>query len=194
MKKIVITGGPGSGKTVITARLAAENPGRFVAIPEAATQVYTLLQTTWDQLDLAGRHDAQRRMYRLQLEQEAQAEREHPGKVLLLDRGTVDGAAYWPEGPEHFWRDVGTTHEREVSRYDAVILLETCAVLGLYDGNASNACRFEDAPAAIEAGRALERLWTAHPRVERVAAFHDLDHKLAAVRAVVDRLTSRAGR
>ena len=63
MKKIVITGGPGSGKTVITAALAAEQPDKFVLVPEAATQVYTQLQTRWDQLDLAGRHDAQRRIH-----------------------------------------------------------------------------------------------------------------------------------
>src|SRR3954462_2810334 len=127
MKKVVITGAPGSGKTVITARLAADHPDRFALVPEAATQVYTLLNTRWDQLDLAGRHDAQRQMYRLQLEQEARAEKNHSEKILLLDRGTIDGPAYWPEGPEHFWRDVGSTHERKLARYDAVILLETCA-------------------------------------------------------------------
>src|SRR5207247_774208 len=71
MKKIVVTGGPGSGKTVITARIAADFPERFVLVPEAATQVYTMLQTRWDRLDLEGRYDAQRWMYRLQLDQEA---------------------------------------------------------------------------------------------------------------------------
>ncbi|MEA2733696.1 MAG: hypothetical protein QOE14_147, partial [Humisphaera sp.] len=105
MKKIVITGGPGSGKTVITTTLAAERPEKFICVPEAATQIYTLLQTRWDKLDLAGRHDAQRRMYRLQLEQESRLAAEHPAKILLLDRGTVDGSAYWPEGPEAFWND-----------------------------------------------------------------------------------------
>ena len=181
MKKVVITGAPGSGKTVITARLAADHPDRFALVPEAATQVYTLLNTRWDQLDLAGRHDAQRRMYRLQLEQEARAEQEHPRKILLLDRGTIDGAAYWPEGPEHFWRDVGTTHARELARYDAVIILETSAALGLYDGDASNAVRFEDAAAAIAAGEVLRTLWGDHPRVVHVAAQLDLAHKIAAV-------------
>src|SRR3954462_13737015 len=129
MKKVVITGAPGSGKTVITARLAADHPDRFALVPEAATQVYTLLNTRWDQLDLAGRHDAQRQMYRLQLEQESRAAAQHPEKILLLDRGTIDGAAYWPEGSAHFWQDVGTTHAAELARYDAVILLETCATL-----------------------------------------------------------------
>src|SRR4051812_7252637 len=191
MKKVVITGAPGSGKTVITARLAAEHPDRFALVPEAATQVYTLLNTRWDQLDLAGRHDAQRQMNRLQLDQEARAQREHPEKMLLLDRGTVDGAAYWPEGAEHFWRDVGTTHARELSRYDAVIILETSAALGLYDGDASNAVRFEDAAAAIAAGEVLGKLWGDHPHVVHVPAQFDLAHKIAAVQQSLDELLAR---
>jgi len=185
MKKIVITGAPGSGKTVITQQLARERPDRFVAVPEAATQVYTLLQTRWDKLDLEGRHDAQRRMYRLQLEQEARLAKENPQKILLLDRGTIDGAAYWPEGSEHFWRDVGSTHEAELSRYDAVILLETCAVLGMYDGDRSNAVRFEDAGAAIAAGETLGALWRAHPHVFKVGACERLEEKIAAVRQII---------
>ena len=189
MKKIVITGGPGSGKTVITAALAAERPDRYVAVPEAATQVYTILQTRWDKLGLEGRHDAQRRMYSLQLEQESRLAAEYPTKTLLLDRGTVDGSAYWPEGPEHFWRDVGTTHEAELARYDAVILLETCATLGLYDGDSSNFCRFEDADAAIRSSEFLKRLWADHPHVVHVDSYPKLDEKLDAVREVVDAIT-----
>jgi predicted ATPase len=190
MKKVVITGGPGSGKTVITARLAAEQPDRIALVPEAATQVYTILRTRWDKLDLAGRHDAQRRMYRLQLEQESRLAAEHVTRTLLLDRGTVDGAAYWPEGPEAFWRDVGTTHARELSRYDAVILLDTAATLGLYDGDASNACRFEDTEAAIAAGNILRLLYKDHPRLVEVPAFVNLDDKIAAVRKVIEAVTA----
>ena len=186
MKKIVITGGPGSGKTVITAALAAEQPDRFVLVPEAATQVYTLLQTRWDKLDRAGQHDAQRRMYRLQLEQESRLAEQHPDKILLLDRGTVDGSAYWPEGPEAFWQDIGTTHEAELARYDAVILLETCAVLGLYDGDNSNFCRFEDAAAAVRSSDFLKTLWAAHPRVVYVDSYPQLDDKIAKVRSALD--------
>jgi predicted ATPase len=185
MKKIVITGGPGSGKTVITAAFAAERPDQFVLVPEAATQVYTQLQTRWDKLDLQGRHDAQRRMYRLQLEQEARLAAAHPDKILLLDRGTVDGSAYWPEGPQAFWQDIGTTRAAELARYDAVILLETCAVLGLYDGDATNFCRFEDAAAAVRSSEFLKTLWADHPRVVYVDSYQQLDDKIAAVRAAV---------
>jgi predicted ATPase len=188
MKRIVISGGPGSGKTVIARAIVDRHPDRLALVPEAATQVYTKLQTRWDKLDLAGRRDAQRRMYRLQLEQESRIAAANPDKSLLLDRGTIDGAAYWPDGPEDFWRDVGTTHAKELARYDAVILLETCAALGLYDGDASNFCRFEDADAAIRSSASLSALWAGHSNVHLVSAYPNIEQKRMKVDAIVQRL------
>ncbi len=188
MRRIVLTGGPGAGKTVVAARLAAENPDRFALVPEAATQVYTHLQTRWDRLDAGGRHDVQRRIYHLQREQEERFADEHPTKTLLLDRGTIDGAAYWPEGAADYWRDLGTSHAAELARYDAVILLETCAALGLYDGDSSNFCRFEDPAAAIASDNLLELLWGEHPRLTKVPAFPTIDEKVRAVSDVLKQL------
>lgn len=185
MSRIVLTGGPGAGKTVITRALAERHPDRFALVPEAATQVYHHLQTRWDRLDLEGRRDVQRRIYWLQVQQEQRIEREQPGKVLLLDRGTIDGAAYWPDGPADYWRDLGTTADAELSRYDLVIWMESCAALGLYDGDASNTCRFEDAPAAVESGKLLRRLWGGHPQLKHVGAFTSLEDKIAAVEEII---------
>src|SRR3954467_13857939 len=180
-RRVVLTGGPGAGKTVISRRIAADQPDRFVLVPEAATQVYDALQTRWDRLDVLGRRDVQRKIYRLQVDQENRTAAANPGKILLLDRGTVDGAAYWPEGPEDYWRDVGSTLEQELTRYDAVIWMESAAALGLYDGDASNVCRFEDAQGAIASGQLLLNLWAGHSNLNRVGAFANLEEKIAAV-------------
>ena len=188
MKRIVLTGGPGAGKTVISSALAEADPQRFARVPEAATQVYDRLQTRWDRLDLAGRRDVQRRIYRLQREQEDAVAAAHPGKVLLLDRGTIDGAAYWPEGPDDYWRELGTTAAAELARYDAVVWLQTSAALGLYDRDASNPCRFEHPKAAIASGNVLKILWGAHPRVVQVDAYPELSDKVLAIRAVLNGL------
>ena len=134
-KSIVLTGGPGSGKTRIATLLAERHPERFVAVPEAATQIYALLNTRWDRLDAVGRRDVQRRIYNLQLEQEAAlrnmlASTRRPDPVLILDRGTVDGSAYWPDGPADYWRELRTTQAAELARYDVVIWLESTAAIG----------------------------------------------------------------
>jgi predicted ATPase len=185
MKRIVLTGGPGAGKTVISRLIAERHPKTFALVPEAATQVYDALQTRWDKLDAEGRRDVQRKIYRLQIDQEDRTAAAHPEKVLLLDRGTIDGAAYWPQGPDDYWRDVGSTLEAELKRYDAVILLETSAALGLYDGDVSNFCRFEDAAAAMASGELLHRLWSGHPKLVVVNACATLAGKIESVETLL---------
>jgi len=187
MSRIVLTGGPGSGKTVISTRIAREQPDRFVLVPEAATQVYDALQTRWDKLDREGRREVQRKIYQLQVDQEDRTAQANPRKILLLDRGTIDGAAYWPEGPADYWLDVGSTLEAELKRYDAVIWMESAAALGheFYDGDSSNACRFEDAHGAIESGKLLLKLWGGHPNLKHIGAFAEIEEKIAAVKEAI---------
>jgi predicted ATPase len=187
VSKIVLTGGPGAGKTVVAQEAVRRLGGRIVLVPEAATRVYTSLNTRWDKLDLAGRRDVQRQMYLWQVEQEAAVAAAHPGSPLLLDRGTIDGAAYWPDGADAFWPAMRTTLAAELARYDRVIFLDTAATLGLYDGEVSNDVRFESASEAIESGRLLLRLWSGHPRLTHVAAYVDLEHKIRAVVELLER-------
>ena len=54
-----------------------------------------------------------------------------PDRVLLCDRGTIDGGAYWPDGDGAFFEAMGTTHEAELGRYDAVLFFESAAAAGL---------------------------------------------------------------
>src|SRR5690606_6924349 len=55
----------------------------------------------------------------------------YPERILICDRGTIDGAAYWPESDGDFFTSMGSTLEAEYERYDAVIFFETAAVGGL---------------------------------------------------------------
>ena len=189
-KRIVLTGGPGAGKTLVSAALAAAEPQAYAVVPEAATQVYERLKTRWDRIDAAARRDVQRRIYALQLEQEAALAASHPGRTLLLDRGTVDGAAYWPDGPDDYWRELRTTRAAELARYDAVVWLQTCAAIGAYDGAASNAVRHEDAAAAVRRGEAVLAVWSAHPKLVRVDACPRFEDKVTKVGEVLRALGS----
>lgn len=188
--KIVLTGAPGSGKSTIARELDRRHPGQYVVVPEAATQYYLALGRKWNQLDLERQREAQRGIYRLQLEQESRLAAQFPGRTLLLDRGTIDGSAYWPDGPAAYWTDLGTTEAAELARYDHVIVLETAAVIGLYDGDTSNRIRFEGAAEAIENSRKLASLWAGHDRVSLVKAEIDLEKKIEAVEAILARASS----
>lgn len=181
LRRVVLTGAPGSGKTTIVRELARRLGDRVVIVPEAATQYYTGLGLRWDQLTVEQRRDAQRAIYRLQVNQETLIDQAHPDRMILLDRGTIDGSAYWPDGPDAYWLDLGTTSVEQLKRYDRVLVLETAAQIGIYDGGLSNHIRFEDAGGAVEAGRTLERLWEGHPDVHRVLARPRLEEKIQAV-------------
>jgi hypothetical protein len=88
------------------------------------------------------------------------AEAENPA-IVLCDRGTVDGAAYWP-GPDDLWTAVGTTLDEQLQRYDAVIHLRTPALHGGY--NHQNPLRLESAAEASLVDKRLIDVWASHPR------------------------------
>ena len=116
-KRIVLTGGPGAGKTAVLELVRQEFCAHVHVLPEAAAIV---LGGGFPRAgSLEWRRSAQRAIFFVQRELESTGQAEKAA-IVLCDRGTVDGAAYWP-GPESFWDSVGTTLERELSRYDAVI-------------------------------------------------------------------------
>ena len=81
---------------------------------------------------------------------------------MLCDRGTVDGAVYWPGPADDFFTTLGTSLEKEFSRYDAVIFFETAAVGGIaIEGG--NPTRIESLEQALEIDRKLKNLWSKHP-------------------------------
>jgi predicted ATPase len=194
-RKIVLTGGTGAGKTVAAREIATRLADQLLFVPEAATQVYELLGRRWNVLSLQERRDAQTAMYQLQLEQERRYSRQAGimGKSLLLDRGTLDGAGYWPDGPAEFFTAHNTTWQAERDRYHAVLWLETAAAVGLYDHDLSNPVRFENAPEAIASGQRMDAMWTGElialspPRNDliRVAARASFDDKLADIERIV---------
>jgi hypothetical protein len=80
--------------------------------------------------------------------------------IVLCDRGTIDGLAYWPGPSEEFWSSLGTTLEIELGRCDAVIHLRTPAEEQGY--NHQNPLRTESAGAAAGIDGRIVRAWERH--------------------------------
>jgi len=153
---VVLTGGPGGGKTAVLELARRTLCEHVKVLPEAAGIVFGGGFPRGD--SPAVRRAAQRAIFHVQCELEAASRAGNPA-VLLCDRGTVDGAAYWP-GPDDIWADLGTTLAAEQGRYAAVVHMRT-PVVGY---NHRNPLRTES-PA--EAGVIDERIaaaWTGHPR------------------------------
>lgn len=108
------------------------------------------------------RRAAQRAIYHVQVELECMMRDEDEVAIVLCDRGTVDGVAYWPDPPDTYWEALGTTQEAELARYDAVIHLETPDDKHGY--NRENSLRIETALTAKSIDRRIAQAWESHPR------------------------------
>lgn len=159
--RIVLTGGPGGGKTTAADLFRREIGERVVIVPEAATLVFAggFPRCT----EPPGVFAAQRAIFHVQRNLEDVQSALYPERILLCDRGTVDGAAYWPGPADAFFAALGTTLERELARYDGVIFFESAAVggIGIEGGNPMRHESLEQA-AALDAK--LRKLWAHHPR------------------------------
>jgi hypothetical protein len=119
----------------------------------------------------------------------------YPNRALLCDRGTVDGAAYWPEGDGDYFTSAGTTLETELRRYDAVIFFETAAVGGA-SIEGGNPMRNESLEEAVALDARLRALWIQHPRFILVphnpSFFKKISFGLAALESIVAQLQGSA--
>jgi predicted ATPase len=160
-RRVVVAGGPGGGKTTAVDLFRREIGSSIVVVPEAATMLFSGGFPRDGTVE--SRAAVQRAIYYVQRNlEDAQAAR-HPDRALLCDRGTVDGAAYWPGSPEAFFAEVGSTLEAELARYDAVVFFESASIGGM-SIEGGNPMRTEDAEAAARLDRALRALWSKHPR------------------------------
>ncbi len=157
-KCVVLTGGPGAGKTALLELIRQSFCSHVKVLPEAAGIVFG--GGFPREQDDACLRSAQRAIYFVQRELEITGSNHNPA-IVLCDRGTLDGVAYWPGTPEEFFLSVGTTFERELARYDAVIHLRTPAAEQGY--NHRNPLRTESAADAADIDATIARVWERHP-------------------------------
>ncbi|MEM7433607.1 MAG: AAA family ATPase [Myxococcota bacterium] len=160
--RIVLTGGPGGGKTTAADLFRREIGDRVVVVPETATMLFAGgFPRTATPTALAA---TQRAIFHTQRALEDVQSSLYPGRVLLCDRGTIDGAAYWPEDePLGFFETLGTSLETQLARYDAVLFFESAAV-GDIEIEGGNPTRTEDNTEARRLDVRLRGLWSKHPR------------------------------
>lgn len=177
-KRIVLTGGPGAGKTAVLELARLHICEHVAVLPEAASIIFR--GGFPRDHETIPRQAAQRAIYHLQRELEVATQAGGAFNVLLCDRGTVDGAAYWP-GPDTLWSSVGTTQGEELDRYRAVIHLRT-PTEDSYTTN-GNPVRIEGAAEAMRIDQRIAELWQQHPHYCVVPSSEDFVAK--AQRALV---------
>jgi len=182
MRRIVITGGPGAGKTAsleMARRILCEHVG-FAR--ESASIVFGGGFPREQRQDTECA--AQRAIFHVQRELESIFEHREDLELVLCDRGTVDCAAYWPRAEDDLYREVGTTREAELARYSVVVHLRTPP---RGDGYRREGLRIESASEAARIDSRIEHCWRGHPKRIFVEHTHDFHAKVRAVIAIVER-------
>jgi predicted ATPase len=186
--RIVLTGGPGGGKTTAADLFRREIGERIVIVPETATMLFT---GGFPRVgEPKARAATQQAIFHAQVALEDIQGARYPGRVLLCDRGTVDGAAFWPESAgAGFFETLGTSLARELERYDAVIFFESAAVGGI-SIEGGNPARTESNEEARLLDMHLRALWSKHPSFHFVphsaSFFAKLQDGLGQLQALID--------
>lgn len=189
--RIVLTGGPGGGKTTAVDLFRREIGIRAVVVPEAAT---ILFGGGFPRVaDPGAREATQRAIFSVQRNLEDVQAVLYPDRVQLCDRGTVDGAAYWPDGPDAFFSTQGTTLAAELARYDAVLFFETAAI-GDIAIEGGNRYRVESNAEAVALDGRLRALWVGHPEFHLVRHEASFLRKITTGLAILESIVTAADR
>jgi predicted ATPase len=178
---VAITGGPGAGKTALLEMTAHHFCAHVVVLPEVASMLYA--GGFPRRSEGPARRAAQRAIFRVQSELETIALEDRRACIVLCDRGTVDGVAYWPDSPDTFWPAMATTREAQLARYAAVIHLR---VPDPSHYNHVNPLRVESARAALEIDQRILDGWSGHARRTVIESSPDF---VAKIRAALDAIT-----
>jgi predicted ATPase len=157
---IAITGGPGGGKTALLEIVRRHLCDHVTVLPESAGIIYG--GGFPRRASPPARRAAQRAIYHVQRELEQLTDDEQIARLVLCDRGTLDGLAYWPGSADEYFHDLNTTLQAELARYAAVIHLRTPAAPRY---NNHNPLRTENAAEAARLDERILEVWRWHPNV-----------------------------
>ncbi len=179
---VVVTGGPGAGKTALLEIVQRHFCHHVQVLPESASLVYG--GGFPRHATLAGRCAAQRAIFYVQRELERLVIDEGQASVVLCDRGTLDGLAYWPRTSAEFYSEVGLDRRAELARYAAVIHLRTPSNHEGY--NHRNPLRIESPEEARLIDARIVEAWEGHPQRTFVESTGDFLDKVARALGLIE--------
>ncbi len=174
---IVLTGGPGSGKTTLMKASVERFGDQVHGVPEVASiliaQLGILPPSDLDSIDYLR---FQRTLYRVQREFEALAQmqaRRDGKQAVLLDRGTLDAMAYLPSA-DRYETFFGTSPDNDRARYAKVLVLDPAPAEVYEHIRDNNAARSETYAEATALFHRIRDAWGSLGMLEALGINHNL--------------------
>lgn len=191
--RIVLTGGPCSGKSTIIELLRAERGNMLHCVPEVASMVIAQVGVTPPR-DHLGNRLFNRTMCQVQkgFELVAELEARRTGKLAtILDRGMIDNAVYIHDGVRGLEDILRTRRDYEYADYDAVICLAIPPREVFEEKKRNNPARKETYEEATALSAKIEEVWHDHPRFHLINT-DSWDTKVTLVGQLVDKVLEHA--
>ncbi len=188
LPRIVLTGGPCSGKSTAIRQLTLDFPEAFHVIPEVATIAIREVGVAppFDDRPALRRYNRAfggiQRWFEMLALYQATRDSKH---AVLMDRGTMDNAAYVPGGVAEIESIYMTSAADEYARYDAVIDISVPSADVYRRQMGNNPARYESYDDVLRLARHTIFAWGGHPNHVVVPDFPTWEEKYAAIRQAV---------
>lgn len=186
IQKIMITGAPSSGKSSTLMQVNHVFGSKVAIVPESAVVLLSggFPPPAFD--DMEQNSAFQRAIIQVQKGLEIVFANQHPNTPwMILDRGLLDGAGFWPKGPEDYLKEFNIDPETEFARYDFVLFFELPHKQAF---GGINALRFHNYEQSLESEKRLLQVWSDHPRFIEIKATENFDDKIQAAISIIKEL------
>lgn len=195
VKKIVLTGGPGSGKTTVLDGLVSnykEKGYKVIVVPETATELITRGISPVD--GTISMIDFQDLVLMTQLSKEAVVNRmlefsKVKDTIIIYDRGTLDGLAYVSKDEFELvlkglkFEGINSNLLKLLNAYDLVIDLVGSKEFYTTENNKA---RRENPDEAMKIGKSTLKAWLGHNKVKIVLPQERIEDKTQEVIRIID--------
>lgn len=192
--RVAVTGGPAGGKTTILNEIPPRYGDQILAMQEAATILFEGGFPKREDITDADKwadsfQDAVISVQKNMEDQFLEMAKGKPARLLMFDRGLLDGAAYLGKGMDFFLNRFNLDHADICNRYDLVIHMESVAVSNpeLYEKlKSTNPGRYENAEEAAWRDDTIKEAWAGHPNRKIISSDQGLEAAKNAVIALID--------